>query len=244
MKMLKIFLMLACCTCVFSLDDIQKIYQKAAELIESNHSEKEEEEILFEFYSQEIAKLDLETLKKNPELILRKAFAWEEMMGSLESVQEILNQMALLQNDYKFIMEHSEERSKLFASAQFRYALDDYILKKSPKSIEELMDSFQLFIETFTQQWAANNWGTNPLSTGKTLREEIISNVERFPDIAASFWDFVFHLTGDPDLALGYIQPDEVRIKGIVFDDKGRAKLLCIIKYQIQNTKYSFKTSL
>ncbi|KPK32823.1 MAG: hypothetical protein AMS24_03050 [Chlamydiae bacterium SM23_39] len=153
MKILNIFL---CCyfVMVYS-NNIPKISQEDSKILEMDELDKEckkyEDEIFFELYSKKIAEMDLETLKKNPELVLRKAFAEFGVLFSTKSFEEFINQLPNLQKDYKFVMDNSEKNSKIFINADLKYKFADFIKKKSPKNVESFLGKAVEFYESILE---------------------------------------------------------------------------------------------
>lgn len=224
MKMLRILLVLTCCA--YANDPVENIYQRASELVANDVSEKEDEELLFEFYSEEIAKIDEDTLQKNPELLFRRGVAWLLSLGSLE---EIISQLPKVREDFQFVLDHAEKESRLFAAAQLKNERIDAILEASPESLEEFGEAWESFNEKKLRQWAIN-----PLASGKELREDVYLNVRRDPKIAASFYEYALLSEDEPEVALGYIEP-KVEMIGILPDEEGGAALAYKIEYHTRN---------
>ena len=227
MKLFSLFLVFIYFTTAYSSDAMQNIYKQASELVRNDSFGKEEEEILFEFYSKKINELDLEVLKKNPELIFRRALAWFEVLNFVESLKEFKNQLMQLQRDFKFVVDHTiDKSSKLFKAADLRNELIDFVLKESPKSFEKVFEICMEFHEKNLKKWAED-----PLATGQELREKVFLNVQKDLSIANSFFDYVLFFQDDPDLVLGNIQPGEIKIVEIIPYGNGKATLLCRIKF-------------
>ncbi len=238
MKIFGLFLAVVSLVVGYSNEAIDKIYQQASQIVKNNNSDKEDEELLFEFYFNEIAKLDFETLEKNPELVFRKDLAWFEVIGSLESVSKIKNQLDLLKNDLQFVIDHSDQRSRLFKAAQLKSDLVNSFLKTSLTKEEDLLGAFVLFNESFLRKWGTKG----STATGKNLREEVFSNVQNFPDIAALFFDYLILAEDDPDLVLGYIKPDLVKAVKVDVDEDGEVVLVCEIEYSTSGCKHKITT--
>jgi len=230
---------LFCFSNVHSVDQMQDIYQHASQLINEEASE-ETHQRLFEFYSREIEKIDFETLKKNPELIFRRGLAWFEVMDAEESIQKINEGLVLLQNDFQFVMNYSSPTSRLFLAAQEKNNYINHFLQASVQSVEGLIRVNEAFKEEILRQWA-----TNPLATGKELRENVFLHLKRSPDASAAFFDFMLLFEGDPDLALGYIKPYDMEVLGIVPQEDGGATLLYVIMYDsARNVTFASQTEL
>jgi hypothetical protein len=112
MKIITFSLVLAWCLNVYSSDLVERIYEQASEIVRNNDdSDTMDEELLFHFYSNEIAKMDLEILKKNPELLFRRGVAGLESPGP--SISEIIDRLSDLQQDFQFVVDYSEKGSRL-----------------------------------------------------------------------------------------------------------------------------------
>ncbi|KPK32824.1 MAG: hypothetical protein AMS24_03055 [Chlamydiae bacterium SM23_39] len=224
MKMLNVFLLI-CFIFAYSDDTMQKIYQEASEIVDEDF-ERDEDEILVEFYSEKIEEMDLEVLKKNPELIFRRACAWFKILDPVEYMEDFFSQLKQLKQDFKFVMDNSEEKSQIFLAADSNYQFIDLILKSCPKSEEDFFDRYLEFSDNILRRWA-----TDPSASGKKLREDVFLNVERDPTIAQSFYDFVLRNEKDPDIALGYIKPDRIRISCIIPYENEKFTLLYRIEF-------------
>jgi hypothetical protein len=227
MKLFSLFFVFIYFAAAYASDDMQNIYERASELVKNDFSGREEEEILFEFYSKKIDELDLEVLKKNPELVFRRALAWFEVLGNVESLKEFKNQLLKLQEDFKFVIDNTAEKnSKLFEAASLRYEFIDFVLKKSFKSFEEIYDICVKFHEKNLKKW-----GGDPSITGLELREKVFLNVQKDSKIANAFFNYLILFQDDPDLVLGNIKPSEIKIIEVVPDENGDGALLCRIEF-------------
>ncbi len=202
----------------FSNERVQEIYAQAAQLLEESSYKDNEEELLYQLYCEKIAQLDNETIQKYPELIFRKAVAGQDVV-SPENLSTILK-------DFQFVMSHSEEGSRLFKAAQAKSQVAEFLMKAAFLTEEEAIQNYLLLVDPILSQWA-----TNPLATGTELRQEVFSNIQQNPDVAASFYDYLLFLSDSADVALKKIPPDEIAALGVFPEDDGAVSLVCKMKY-------------
>jgi hypothetical protein len=222
MKIMTLFLLLVSFVQGYSSELMERICSQAAQIVVQNTSDKEDAELLFKFYSEQIQMLDHETLKQNPELVFRKARASLDMEES--SVGDLENAALTLQSDLEFVLQHTKKGSRLFNAANIYAELLNYILLAPDK--ESIEKAVIVFADDVLRQWAKGSQ-----ATGKELRMEVLKNLHQSKALHSSFVDFVITIA-DPDLALGYITPDEVQVTGVLTDVDGESSLICKIKYQ------------
>jgi hypothetical protein len=225
-----IFLLLTFVCCAYSIDPIQKIYQEAFDLQENNRSEKDDEELLYEFYSGKIETLDLEVLKDNPELVFRRSLAHYEMTTYFKSIPETLLHFVEIQRDVHFVMKHAGNPSKLFAAAQLKSNFLEQMLEAAPQNEDEFTAIYDEINDAILSQWASN-----PLASGKELRDDVFANLCANSQMRDSFFNFVLLSEEDPDVALGYITPNQMELIEVEEGEDG-AYLLC--QYEYNRTPY------
>ncbi|HEY5260324.1 MAG TPA: hypothetical protein VIJ46_06715, partial [Rhabdochlamydiaceae bacterium] len=196
-------------------------------------------ELLLEFYSAQVAKLDAETLEQNPELLYRKALASYELLGYMESFPDVIAKLPEIKDELQFVLEHADKSSRLFAAAHLKHHFIDTVLKASIKDPQELAPVCLAFADGYLKQWA-----THAALTGKALRKEVASNVKRDPAIAASFYDFLLLFQDSPDLVLGYIKPGKIEVLGVSTNEDGWDVLSYKIKYSVDRTSCSIEQEL
>lgn len=239
MKFLNALMILMCSAGAYAGDLMQEVRKQAHEIQYNNTSDRDEEELLLEFYSAQVAKLDAQTLEQNPELVYRKAIAQYDVLGYMESFPEVLAQLPEIRNQLQFVTEHAEKSSRLYAAAQFKQHFIDTVLKASTKDQQQLARVCLAFSDGYLKQWA-----THPALTGKALRDEVASNVKRDPAIAGSFYDFLLLAQDSPDLVLGYIKPKKIEVLGVSTIGDGFDVLTYLIKYSVDRTNCSIEQQL
>ncbi len=239
MKFLNALMILMCSAGAYAGDLMQEVRKQAHEIQYNNTSDRDEEELLFEFYSAQVAKLDASTLEQNPELVYRKALALYDVLGYMESFPDVIAKLPEIKSELQFVLDHAEKSSRLFAAAELKHRFIDTVLKASIKDPQELGPICLAFSDGYLKQWA-----THASLTGTALRKEVASNVKRDPAVAASFYDFLLLFQDSPDLVLGYIKPGKIEVLGVSTNDDGRDVLSYMIKYSVDRTSCSIEQEL
>lgn len=240
MKILNVFLAFYF-TVAYSNDIIQNLRQEGYRLVRNKSYEEDENIILYNFYSEKIERMDLETLKKNPEIIFRRGCAWFEFLFDIKSFKKFINQLDEVKKDFKFVLDNADKESRVFLAADLKYKLIDYILKSSPKNDEEFIDSVFKFNENLLKKWAKDI-----TLTGKALREDVFLNLEENVEKKMSFHDFISLYERDPDVSLKYIQPYDIDIDvcGIVPYGKNKGALLYRIEFFRLGLVYTYENEI
>lgn len=226
----RICILMAACGIYSCANAGQQMHQLPQEILDQ--SDRDEEELLFEFYTKEIEGLEEQDLKRNPEPLLRRAIVWFEMIGSLESLEELQQQLILLKEDLQFVLKYASSQSRHFAAAKAGEALITSILNASPQSLEDIYAAFASIQEDILRQWAVD-----PSAKGNELRRQVFTQVNRCEAAAKSFYDYCILMQNDPDVVLGCI-PVEVKVVGLVPDDEDNWALLYKLEYQKPGGKY------
>lgn len=226
----QVFLALATCSCAIGQANelIREIYQKAQEIDCSRNSE---DELLFNLYSQEITKLDPETLEANPELVFRKAVAWWEIIGSeATGIEEAKHQLALLRNDLEFVTRLTPADSRIFKAAKLRKDIIDNLLTADPQTEEALVELAQVHLDCFLKQWAPQS-----SASGIELRKDVYANLIQSKELLNSFFDFILLLEDNPDIILGRIPLDDIQLIKNPSQNNENEGLSYMIKYTAPN---------
>ncbi|MBN1914834.1 MAG: hypothetical protein JW769_02975 [Parachlamydiales bacterium] len=194
--------------------DMQNISKRAYEFLHNNNDRDDEEALLYQFYSNEISKLDQKTLQENPELLFRKSVARLRQIGQMYSIEKINKELHLVQADLTFVTKYAPQESILFKAAVLKNQLISALLNKNPKKLEDLLKAHDLYQDTFLKKWA-----TQPTARQKELRENVLLNIQNNPTIASSFYETLILMDDNADVALGYIPVDDIRILDIQWDD-------------------------
>lgn len=239
MKVITFFLLVFSCSFGYADSSISRIYEEAYDLkIHQLDYEKDIEEILFDFYSDKIASLDVKTLQENPELIFRKGLASLDRPISDDEeapFSELVYRYVELEKDLQFVLDYAHKDSRLFQSARL---IREMILPflEAPSRDPNTWETVSLVqYERILQKWAIN-----PSLTGRELRQDVYQNICTNESIRNAFCLFVILTNEDPDIALGYIEPDSVEVLGI---DEEDGALLYQIDYHLSpsfSIKYSF----
>lgn len=236
MKMLRILGVLAL-SLQLHASDIQGIYDRAAEMVQNHHSGEDEEKLLFNFYTQEIEKLDLDVLKQNPELIFRRAMAWLDVLTS--DVFEVKDKLPLVLKDFEFVLDNAFPESRLYAAAKSKKDFIDYVMGATATDLDGLRASCLAYFDQILSQWA-----TDPTATGTRLREDLILNFKNSPEREQSFFDYLLLSSEDPELALGRVVPEKIEILGLVPLDETISLIHYRIRYQTGNTTITYETAM
>ncbi len=236
MKMLRVLAVLALCTQLHAVD-IQGIYEQAAQIVQNNNTDDDDEKLLFDFYTQEIEKLDQDVLMQNPELIFRRALAWLDVLTS--DVSEVKAKLPLVQRDFQFVLDNADPQSRLSAAAQIKMDFLSYVTGQAASDLDELRASCLAYFDGILSQWA-----TDPTATGTQLREDLVLNFKLYPDREQSFFDYILLSSEDPDLALGVVQPDKIEILGLVPLDESISLLHYRIRYHNGNSTITYETAM
>lgn len=215
----------------YSTPSEQNLYKLSQEVLDNNSSDQFEEDLLFEFYSNMAAAMDVQTLEKNPELIFRKAIA--ESCVSFESIETLCELLIKLRKDFQFVVKHAEKDTLLFEAAQFKIKQIDAILQGNPRNEDDLDPIITAFYEEFLRKWA-----THPEATGIALREEVLSNLLKNEALAASFYHDVLLLADEPNCSLGYVKLHRIEVTEITYDKKGVPFLVCEIEFHDDKRSY------
>jgi hypothetical protein len=192
-------------------------------------SEVSDEELLLEYYSEGIAEADPEWLKEDPELFFRRGCAWLAVIGLLDDFQERMSQLPNVQNDFQFVMDHSAKTSRIYVAARVKMDLIDAIIEAAPQTEEEAIEVILLHNERYLRQLVKD-----PLVSSDELVQEAFLNIQDGGIAAGLFHHYALLLNDEPDLALGYVDPDEVEVLGIVPHRDHRPTLLYQIEYYNQ----------
>lgn len=188
----------------------------------------DDDRLLFEFYSKEIAKMDVETIQKHPEIVFRKSLVAYHLLGGEDSPQRIHYQLTSLRRDLEFVMYYVESSSKLFKAAKLQIEHIDYLLSHYPRNTEELLASRRQFFEERLKEWS-----TDRSLSGRDLRENVFLNIQNSPEVARSFFDFATIFTFEAEPILGDIQPMGAHLVGLVPQGNGQSVLTCELRYQV-----------
>ncbi len=214
-----------------SADRIQDIYQRAQEIVSDPSSG---DDALYDFYVEATSDLDSITLMQNPELVFRRALAWLDAMEHT-TMREVKSDFASLALDFKLVMNNTEPGSALFAASKLRKDFIDHILAANPQRLEDYPAITQAYWNRFLRHWSPGSH-----SNDKQLREEVLNNLKNSPELLDSFLRFAVLFADDPDIVLGYIQPDEIKIIGVVLDFDDDA---CVLKYRIEYSRPNGRTT-
>lgn len=229
MKAFCTFLFSTICLLGYSSSLVQEINQRALELIENNQSEAEDEELLFEFYTNEIAALDPSVVIENPELVYRKAMAWLEVLDYSPSLEILIDGFRNVKKEFEFVLEHEASDTRLFKAASTHLDFLNEVLQASPKEEEAFFSTYFGYNNRVLRQWAIN-----PSLEGKDLREDVLLNIERDTQVKDAFYQWVM-LGEEPDIALGYINPSEFEVMGVFDLENGQSILLYQTTYDKGN---------
>lgn len=232
MKLIATLLSMSCLTTAGADYIFPDVFQRALG-IEYSHIG-DNDQALLDFYKEEIADLDLKTLKENPELIYCKAEALSNCIDTEDDIKTFLSNVAQVQCDFEFVVTYAKKDSRLAKAAQLRAELYDAIIESEPKSEEEVFAAFSKFNENQLRKFAPNS-----MASGLGLRKAVLANIEQSPDVYASFVDFVTILLGEPEIIVGIIDLESVEILGC--DDA--CGLLCQVNHAL-NSNVSIKIEM
>ncbi len=220
---------LVCAVTLFSLHTRVHAAQQegALALTPSSVEILDDDRQLFEFYSKEIAKMDIETIQKHPEIVFRKSLIAFHLLRDETTPQGIHYQLSSLKRDLEFVMYYVESSSRLFKAAKLQMEHIDFLLSGYPRNSEELLMLQHRFFEGRLKEWA-----TNKSLVGRELRENVFLNVQTSEKVARSFFDFAAVFTFEAEPILGTTQPIEAHLVGLVPQGGGKSLLVCQLRYQ------------
>ncbi|MDP1609114.1 MAG: hypothetical protein Q8L98_07365 [Chlamydiales bacterium] len=216
MKVITFFLLVLSCSFGYADSTVSRIYEEAYALkAHELEYEKDSEELLFDFYSEKIASLDVKTLQENPELVFRKGLAFFErpMMSDEDApsfFSELVRRYVELEKDLQFVLDYARKDSRLFQSAKLIREIVLALLRAPSCDPDTWEKTMFAYFETVLQEWA-----TNSSLTGRALRENVYQNICANDSVRNAFCQFVLLTNEDPDLALGYIEPDRIEVLGL-----------------------------
>lgn len=187
----------------------------------------DDDRLLFEFFSKEIAKMDVETIQRHPEIVFRKSLIGFHLLADEESPQRIHYQLSSLKRDLEFVMYYVKPSSPIFKAAKLQIEHIDFLLSGYPRNAEDLIILQHQFFETWLKEWA-----TDKTLTGKDLRENVFLNLQGSPRLAHSFFEFATVFTFEAEPILGAVGPIEAHLVGLVPQGKDKALLVCEFTYQ------------
>lgn len=211
MKMRICLLALFCfCFQIQADSRMEAIYAEGARIAREVEGRGEEKTRLVDFYENEIAQLDLETLQKNPELVFRKAFARIDNFFTVSSPYEARAYIESLYKDFSFIVEFAPKESRYGRAAQFQSNLCRRWLDSGFQNWEEFTACFDSFAEDVLRQWASNQ-----SASGKALRQDVYENLLSSKEAFDSFAQFAMIANEDVEFLLSNIKPDKVEVLGV-----------------------------
>lgn len=202
--------------------NIQEIYAKAAE--KANQTVGSKSQVLYDFYSKEIRQMDPEVLKKNPELVFRRA-----LVGMCHKPfrhhSEILDQLSELKKDCEFVVQNAEKGSRMAEVAAKRLQMAGEILSRNPQSVKEIKVIIKKIFDEFLRTWTSDTQ-----AEGKKLRQKIFHLLKESSSFLNEFIGEVEKRFDDElDVVLGRAQLIEKKIKL----SKRKTFLATIAKYTL-----------
>ena len=249
MKILCAFLSISCGVYAGSVD-IRGMCKQAYQM-EENWNEDEDkdeyvnrEDFLFTTYSETIEALDEETLKENPELVFRREQLRNLSLIYFDTIPDNrFSEYPEAHKDLQFVMEHAQKDSRLFKAAKEHDEILMLIMEGPNETDEKIMQ----IIHQINETKHLKPWATEPSLSGPALRENVFKNLQSSPESMISFMDYVFLLSSDSDVSLGYIHPKliglEVVYKDADEDDDAQCYLMCTFRYSpIENEQWHTST--
>ncbi|MDR3624575.1 MAG: hypothetical protein P4L16_05500 [Chlamydiales bacterium] len=228
-----LFTLLICASSVFvhANDSVSEIYDNAQQIKIDNQWSRDvdEDRLVYEFYAQAIDNLSEEVLQANPELMFRKGLAALDMAYcDVATVEEWINKLKVIKEDFAFVVSYAEPGSRLFNSAKFQIELIDYLACENPKEEEELFNAAIAFGDTMLRQLIQDS-----TASGLELREEVLANINNSKEFHDQFLNCILITETNPDLALGNIESVNLTILGInTSSECTRPCILCSISYE------------
>lgn len=219
MKTLCIFLVLSSCVYGESVD-IQGVYDKARQRVAECRQDQDEQDLLFQTYSQAIESADEKTLQENPELVFRRSKVWPD----LDEPDNRMYTASMIHKDLQFVLEYAKKDSRLFMAAKEFDALVLLVMKGPYETDEEILQIIDQFEEKNLKPWA-----TDASLSGSALREHVLEYLRSSPEVMRSFVDYIFLMEDEADIALGYIHPELLQVS-VVYEE-GKCFLLCEFEY-------------
>lgn len=226
MKLFSLVFALALMISGHARESLEDVYKKAQDIVCEADAD-EENQLLFALYSNAIKEYSLEELGQNPELVFRKALAWFDLISEADSIEEMKMQLKTLRDDFTFVVTHAGE-SAMASASTIRIEMIDFVLDAAPQKIEDLSKVVNAYWDFFFRKWTDHS-----TSSGKALREEVMANLEKSPSLFESFKSYIVLSQSDPEVALGYLRPSEIKILGVVDheDEEKKAGLSFMIRY-------------
>jgi hypothetical protein len=221
-KIIALFLFLASLVQGQASELMETIRAEAAELLAHKDPKANGEQLLIGFYSQRIDEISYGALKKNPEIVYRRACAYINTMDEYNKVEQVERELL---HDLQFVMDYSEFESRLFQAAKLHFVEIKKLYKYNNYS--QRARTHAIWLDEQLRQWAP---GSKAITD--KLRYEVWTNLQKSEEMCESFADFLLCYVTIPDITLGYVVIDKAYVDSIFVDESfNQAFLFCVIKY-------------
>ncbi len=208
MKTLCMFLSLSCFVYGGPID-MQDLHDKARLMTKEYSEGQDEDDILFEVYSQAIEEADEKSLQETPELVFCRARVWPD----LDTPDDRMHTASMMRKDFLFVLNYAAPDSRLFKAAKEMDELVALVMEGPYETDEDILQEIRAFNEGRLKRWA-----TDTSLSDLALRVNVLENLQNSPEALNSFVEHVFLMDEQIEVVLGSIQPEVLQI-ALVYED-------------------------
>lgn len=209
------FLFLICGMCsIHASKTIEEVYSNIEKAALEYGEDQESSLFLYQYLQNELTEVDLDSLKKDPEILYYKVLAGFESAFLIENIQEFKDRMTSLKNDLRFIMDYAPYNSRLYAAGQLRFELVSNFIGISELSEEQLINAFYQFVDMNLRKFI-----DDLELSGRELREKVLEKLNESEELQKAFLDFVMLCDEDIDIVQNRYAIEKFQLLGIQEDE-------------------------